>query len=43
MVLTADAPVVAPWPLKILQRFPVLHAVPTRVLEVGLRPERLGQ
>jgi 2-polyprenyl-6-methoxyphenol hydroxylase-like FAD-dependent oxidoreductase len=42
-VLTADAPVVAPWPLRILQRFPVLQSVPARVVGVGLRPERLGR
>ena len=42
-VLATQAPVHAPMPLKILQRFPALQAIPARVVGVGLRPERLDR
>jgi 2-polyprenyl-6-methoxyphenol hydroxylase-like FAD-dependent oxidoreductase len=41
-VLTTDKPVTAPFPLRIARRFPVLQAIPARVVGVGLRPERLN-
>jgi 2-polyprenyl-6-methoxyphenol hydroxylase-like FAD-dependent oxidoreductase len=39
-VLSANAPVTAPLPTKVLRRFPALQAIPARVVGVGLRPER---
>ena len=42
-VLSSAEPVAAPAPLRLTRRFPVLQALPARVIGVGLRPERLGR
>ncbi|MFI5958599.1 FAD-dependent monooxygenase [Cryptosporangium sp. NPDC051539] len=41
-VLAGGRPVTAPFPLRLLSRFPALQAVPARLVGVGIRPERLG-
>jgi 2-polyprenyl-6-methoxyphenol hydroxylase-like FAD-dependent oxidoreductase len=38
-VLEGRGPVEAPWPLRVLRRFPALQALPARAVGVGLRPE----
>ncbi len=40
-VLKGDAPISAPWPLKLLGRWPFLRRIPARVLGVGFRPEHV--
>jgi 2-polyprenyl-6-methoxyphenol hydroxylase-like FAD-dependent oxidoreductase len=30
-----------PWPLKLLQRFPLLRRIPARLVGIGVRPERV--
>jgi 2-polyprenyl-6-methoxyphenol hydroxylase-like FAD-dependent oxidoreductase len=40
-VLTTNKPLSFPWPLKLLQRFPILRRVPARVVGVGFRPEHV--
>ncbi|MGH9530098.1 MAG: FAD-dependent monooxygenase, partial [Terriglobales bacterium] len=40
-VLGRDKPLTLPWPLKMLQRFPVLRRIPARVVGVGFRPEHV--
>lgn len=40
-VLGRDKPLTLPWPLKLLQRFPVLRRIPARVVGVGFRPEHV--
>jgi 2-polyprenyl-6-methoxyphenol hydroxylase-like FAD-dependent oxidoreductase len=40
-LLAARGPIDAPLPLKLVQRFPSVQALPARVIGVGLRPERL--
>jgi 2-polyprenyl-6-methoxyphenol hydroxylase-like FAD-dependent oxidoreductase len=32
-----------PWPLRLLQRFPVLQRIPARVVGMGFRPEHVGR
>jgi 2-polyprenyl-6-methoxyphenol hydroxylase-like FAD-dependent oxidoreductase len=31
-----------PWPLRLLQRFPILQRIPARVVGMGFRPEHVG-
>jgi 2-polyprenyl-6-methoxyphenol hydroxylase-like FAD-dependent oxidoreductase len=31
-----------PWPLKLLQRYPLLRRIPARLLGMGIRPEHVG-
>jgi len=38
-ILTTDAPLKAPWPLKLLNRFGFLRGFPARAIGIGLRPE----
>jgi 2-polyprenyl-6-methoxyphenol hydroxylase-like FAD-dependent oxidoreductase len=38
-VLEGRGPVDAPWPLRVLRRFPALQALPARAVGVGIRPE----
>ena len=40
--LGSDGPVRAPWPTRILQRFPALQRIPARLVGVGVRPEHAG-
>ena len=40
-VLKGDEPISAPWPLKLLGRWPFLRRIPARVLGVGFRPEHV--
>ena len=39
-ILVGGRPVTAPLPLRLLRRFPVLQALPARLIGIGLRPER---
>ena len=41
-VLAERGPVRAPVPLRLLDRFPALQALPARMIGVGLRPEHVG-
>ncbi|MCV9939092.1 FAD-dependent oxidoreductase [Boseaceae bacterium BT-24-1] len=41
-LLAADKPVAPPWPLRLLQRFPVLRRLPARMVGIGVRPEHVG-
>jgi 2-polyprenyl-6-methoxyphenol hydroxylase-like FAD-dependent oxidoreductase len=40
-LLHHQGPVPAPAPVRLLQRFPALQAIPARIIGVGLRPEHL--
>jgi 2-polyprenyl-6-methoxyphenol hydroxylase-like FAD-dependent oxidoreductase len=40
-VLGEDKPVSAPWPLRLLNTFPVLRRIPARAIGVGVRPEHV--
>jgi 2-polyprenyl-6-methoxyphenol hydroxylase-like FAD-dependent oxidoreductase len=41
-VLTADQPIAGvPWPVRLLQRFPILRRVPARLVGIGVRPEHV--
>ncbi|MDU0340033.1 FAD-dependent oxidoreductase [Bosea rubneri] len=41
-LLAADKPIAPPWPLRLLQRFPLLRRLPARMVGMGVRPEHLG-
>ncbi|HEV7327887.1 MAG TPA: FAD-dependent oxidoreductase [Bosea sp. (in: a-proteobacteria)] len=41
-LLAADKPIVPPWPLRLLQRFPLLRRLPARMVGMGVRPEHVG-
>lgn len=41
-LLATDKPVIPPWPLRLLQRFPLLRRLPARVVGMGVRPEHIG-
>lgn len=41
-LLAADEPVAPPWPLRLLQRFPLLRRLPARMVGMGVRPEHVG-
>jgi 2-polyprenyl-6-methoxyphenol hydroxylase-like FAD-dependent oxidoreductase len=41
-LLTGEGEVTPPWPLKLLQRFPVLRRLPARLIGMGIRPEHVG-
>ena len=41
-LLAADRPVNAPLPLRLLNRYPALQALPARAVGIGLRPEHVG-
>lgn len=41
-LLAADKPVAPPWPLRMLQRFPLLRRLPARMVGMGVRPEHVG-
>jgi 2-polyprenyl-6-methoxyphenol hydroxylase-like FAD-dependent oxidoreductase len=40
-VLTNNGPMTLPWPLKLLDRWPVLRRIPALVLGLGVRPEHV--
>ena len=40
-VLGGDASIEAPWPLKLLEYWPILRRIPARVIGVGFRPEHI--
>ena len=40
-VLSSDHPLTAPWPLKLIQRWPVLRRIPGRAIGMGFRPEHV--
>jgi 2-polyprenyl-6-methoxyphenol hydroxylase-like FAD-dependent oxidoreductase len=40
-VLAEDKPVIAPWPLRLFNRWPWLRRIPPRVIGVGIRPEHV--
>lgn len=41
-LLAADKPITPPWPLRLLQRFPLLRRLPARMVGMGVRPEHVG-
>lgn len=41
-LLAADKPIAPTWPLRLLQRFPLLRRLPARMVGMGVRPEHLG-
>ncbi len=40
-VLASARPLTAPWPLKLMQRWPILRRIPARVIGMGFRPEHV--
>jgi 2-polyprenyl-6-methoxyphenol hydroxylase-like FAD-dependent oxidoreductase len=40
-VLASAKPLTVPWPLKLLERWPVLRRIPARVIGMGFRPEHV--
>ncbi len=40
-VLSSSQPLILPWPLKLLRRWPVLRRIPARVIGMGFRPEHV--
>ncbi len=40
-VLGSNQPLSVPWPMHLLQRFPVLRRIPARIVGVGFRPEHV--
>jgi 2-polyprenyl-6-methoxyphenol hydroxylase-like FAD-dependent oxidoreductase len=40
-VLAGDGPLVPPWPLQLIARFPVLRRIPARLIGMGFRPEHV--
>jgi len=40
-VLASTAPLTAPWPVKLLDRWPFLQRIPARVIGLGFRPEHV--
>lgn len=41
-LLAADKPISPPWPLRLLQHFPLLRRLPARMVGMGVRPEHVG-
>jgi 2-polyprenyl-6-methoxyphenol hydroxylase-like FAD-dependent oxidoreductase len=42
-VLAGQGALTPPWPLRLLQRFPVLRRLPARLIGLGVRPEHVGR
>jgi 2-polyprenyl-6-methoxyphenol hydroxylase-like FAD-dependent oxidoreductase len=42
-VLAGQGPLPRPWPVRLLQRFPVLRRIPARLIGLGIRPEHVGR
>jgi 2-polyprenyl-6-methoxyphenol hydroxylase-like FAD-dependent oxidoreductase len=40
-VLGSAQPLTVPWPLKLMQRWPILRRIPARVIGMGFRPEHV--
>jgi 2-polyprenyl-6-methoxyphenol hydroxylase-like FAD-dependent oxidoreductase len=40
-VLKTAQPLIVPWPLKMMQRWPALRRIPARVVGIGFRPEHI--
>lgn len=40
-VLAGDGPLVPPWPLRLIARFPILRRIPARLIGMGFRPEHV--
>ncbi|NOS78464.1 MAG: FAD-dependent oxidoreductase [Nitrospira sp.] len=40
-VLAGDGPLVPPWPLQLIARFPFLRRIPARLIGMGFRPEHV--
>jgi 2-polyprenyl-6-methoxyphenol hydroxylase-like FAD-dependent oxidoreductase len=40
-VLNREKPILLPWPLKLLRRWPILRRIPARIIGVGFRPEHI--
>jgi 2-polyprenyl-6-methoxyphenol hydroxylase-like FAD-dependent oxidoreductase len=40
-VLQSQKPLVVPWPLRLLQRFPWLRRIPARIIGIGFQPEHI--
>jgi 2-polyprenyl-6-methoxyphenol hydroxylase-like FAD-dependent oxidoreductase len=40
-VLGSSKPLTIPWPVKLLDRWPILRRIPARVIGVGFRPEHV--
>ncbi len=40
-VLAGDGPLVPPWPLRLIARFPMLRRIPARLIGMGFRPEHV--
>lgn len=41
VVLAGDGPLVPPWPLRLIARFPILRRIPARLIGMGFRPEHV--
>jgi 2-polyprenyl-6-methoxyphenol hydroxylase-like FAD-dependent oxidoreductase len=40
-VLTSNKPISPPWPVRLLQRWPILRRIPARLIGMGFRPEHV--
>jgi hypothetical protein len=40
-VLASEAPPSPPWPVRLLDRWPLLQRIPARLVGVGFRPEHI--
>jgi 2-polyprenyl-6-methoxyphenol hydroxylase-like FAD-dependent oxidoreductase len=40
-VLSSSKPLTLPWPLRLMQRWPLLRRIPARVIGMGFRPEHV--
>lgn len=40
-VLAGEGPLVPPWPLRLIARFPILRRIPARLIGMGFRPEHV--
>jgi hypothetical protein len=40
-VLAGSGPSRLPWPVRLMQRFPVLRRIPARLVGMGFRPEHV--
>src|SRR5271157_1667583 len=40
-VLTSNKPISLPWPVRLLQRWPILRRIPARLIGMGFRPEHV--
>ena len=40
-VLKSDAPLTAPWPVRLFNKVPLLPRIPARLIGMGFRPEHV--